>query len=349
MNARAHPGFAPAQLAGSLARWPLAASAWGLHWLGAGLGLRPPGSGRELDNRLSAFERFGAGLAAGAGDGGVTARQRQWLAGLSAWEQLWAAEGLGYQLASRLGREELRQALAAPALSPGWLPVHTGAGLGLAERALAGEPTREGLQGFVGTCHAVARPGAGWALAEALGLVARTLHPERLAAVGALMQEVSATAQAAFWHGAGRGLYFAPSGLLPLPNPVGRVLAKAIAEPPDEPPDELGRRNALAGLAFAVTLVNLRHPEVLAAYLAQLPAAAVWRSAFAEGVVAALRLWQNVHGAEEVLAAFVAGPAGSPLWADLVAARWRRAQAAGSADLSGRAGELFCCPAEGER
>src|SRR6185369_8249429 len=65
-----------------------------------------------------------------------------------------------------------------------------------------------------------------------------------------------------FWHGGGRGIYFTATNLLP-DGHTGRALGMISAEPPHES----GRRNALAGLAWAMTLVNFRHPEILAHFL----------------------------------------------------------------------------------
>ena len=57
-------------------------------------------------------------------------------------------------------------------------------------------------------------------------------------------------------------------------------------------PHELGRRNAVAGFAWAMTLVNLRQPEIVAAFLRRLGAKVAVSDAFANAVFSALAVWQ---------------------------------------------------------
>ena len=66
-----------------------------------------------------------------------------------------------------------------------------------------------------------------------------------------------------FWHGVGRGLYFLPINALPCSSSTWRAVEMAH----EEAPHTLGRLNALGGLAWAVTLVNIRHPAILEAFL----------------------------------------------------------------------------------
>ncbi len=66
-------------------------------------------------------------------------------------------------------------------------------------------------------------------------------------------------AQQLFWHGAGRSLYFVPTNFATFGAAHGRALQAAMNEAPG--PEE--RRNAVAGLVWAVTLVNIRHPAIL--------------------------------------------------------------------------------------
>jgi hypothetical protein len=119
-----------------------------------------------------------------------------------------------------------------------------------------------------------------------------------------------------FWHGVGRGLYFAPTHALPNSGSHRRAFEKAWREPPDE----AGRRNATAGLAWALTLVNLRHPEILAGALRRSGDIGS-AEAFANGVASAAVVWHEIVGRDEHLEAFLAyrSPDLGGLWSDLVA------------------------------
>ena len=145
------------------------------------------------------------------------------------------------------------------------LPLHTGASLWLAERLLAelarGAPAAAALERWRQLCTAALRPGHAGLAVEALGLTARHLDPQRVAALAELLRSTAPELAELFWHGVGRGLYFAPTHLPPWTGAARRAFAKAWSEPPDLP----GRANATAGLAWALTLVNVRHPEVVAA------------------------------------------------------------------------------------
>jgi hypothetical protein len=63
-----------------------------------------------------------------------------------------------------------------------------------------------------------------------------------------------------YWHGVGRALYFFPTYFVPGSCSPWRAVER-------EAPHELARFNVLAGLAWAVTLVNLRQPKIMEAVL----------------------------------------------------------------------------------
>jgi hypothetical protein len=214
--------------------------------------------------------------------------------------------------------------LAGPAALPGraLLPLHTGAGLGLAERLLgaldrapaaaAGEVVRRWLQ----RCGAELRPGYADLAVEALGLVAGNLEPWRLGRLGAILGAVEPALAELLWHGFGRGLYFAPVYLVPTFDTARRAFAKTWNRPPDAP----GRRNAGAGLAWAATLVNIRHPEVVEAFLAACSGMPESDGAVSHGAASALLLWASWAGEDPSLAHFFAYSPAAPERAR----RWRR-------------------------
>jgi hypothetical protein len=86
-----------------------------------------------------------------------------------------------------------------------------------------------------------------------------------------------------FWHGVGRGMYFLPSTLAP----IYAMHSYVMVESRRMAPDGAGRKNVFAGIAWAVTLTNLRHPEVIASWLEEQEDEA----AFQNGVASALKFW----------------------------------------------------------
>lgn len=68
-----------------------------------------------------------------------------------------------------------------------------------------------------------------------------------------------------------------------------------------EPAHQLGRQNAIAGLAWALTLVNIRHPEVLAAFLQHHGTEVAKDDAFANGVCSAMVVWREVSPGDPYL------------------------------------------------
>jgi hypothetical protein len=75
-----------------------------------------------------------------------------------------------------------------------------------------------------------------------------------------------------------------------------------------EPPHELGRRNAVAGLAWALTLVNIRHPEILVVFLKHHGSQITDSQALANGIRSAMTIWLDASpddGYLEVLRTYV--------------------------------------------
>jgi hypothetical protein len=274
---------------------------------------------RELANKLEAFECFQQapsllGLTPGVALPLDAALQRT--VALGTYRAVWASEGLGYARAES-GRMDLRlDGLPANAV----VPLHTGAGLSFAGRLLAAgrAPGAAELARWLAAWEERARPGYGCIAVEALGLVARNLYPYLLPRLGERLEAIGPAHAELLWHGAGRGLYFAPSHALPYSGALGRAFEKAWREPPGEP----GRRNATAGLAWALTLVNLRHPEILAGALGRHRDEIGSVEAFANGVSSAVLVWYDIVGLDPHLTAFLAfrphSPALAALWLDLV-------------------------------
>ena len=190
---------------------------------------------------------------------------------------LWAVEGLGRYYGDTFPERQLpiKDVLTDPSLSG--LPnksmtmLHAGIGLAFARRSLtglsAGSPTVElgkALEQFIGWCKDSSRPGYVGCAYESLGLVTLILHNPALARVlDKLLAEVNPEVASYMWRGAGRALYFHPKNFIPgwkCPwRGVGMV--RQIA------PHEMARQNLRAGISWATTVVNMRHPEIMESVL----------------------------------------------------------------------------------
>ena len=191
---------------------------------------------------------------------------------LGSFPALWAVEGLGHDFAAsylasdRVPRRILDDAATRDLPAQSLLMLHAGIGLAFAENRLeaigwraAYPEVRRAVAEVVELCRANSRPGYLGAALESLGLETRLFFPQLVPAVDQALREVASPATLDyFWHGAGRALYFFPSNFMPF------SLGQAYAAARREAPDERARRNASAGLTWAVTLVNQRQPRVMA-------------------------------------------------------------------------------------
>jgi hypothetical protein len=226
---------------------------------------------------------------------------------------VWALEGLGRYYAEtcwthqgtpqHLLTTDQANALSAHSL----IPLHTGMGLSLADRLLATVQPQYAdaaigrmLQQFIALCQRNSRAGYTRAVIESLGLVTRLRSPELVPTVDRQLSAIDPDLVGYFWHGVGRGLYFLPLNTLPCASSSWR----AVEMVQSEAPHALGRLNALSGLVWAVTLVNIRHPEILEAFLHQHAHALSANDAFAHGVSSALMIWYDMQGDDPYLRAF---------------------------------------------
>jgi len=263
---------------------------------GASAGASAGAVSRQLANRLEVFLRFRSPPGR-AGDS-LAWRVRQALAS-PPWQRLWALEAVGSaRVEEALAAGEPLAGLFAdvPALPErAGLPLHTGAGLALGRHVLEGRE-RRGSAGAPAAAERmrrlaadVAAPSYEGAVFEGLGFVARTLAP---GTVEAIDRSLAGRGRDLFWHGVGRGLHLAPG----TPWPAGPDLAFACARA--EAPDAAARLSALSGAAWALTLVNLRHPATVRLSLAAGLAGAGddEAAAVAEGVAAACWVARQVAG-----------------------------------------------------
>ena len=211
---------------------------------------------------------------------------------------LWAVEGLGHDYADAVRErgevfEDLLRGERIQELPPkSLLMLHAGIGLSFAQRSMESltAKTSEGevkevVEEFVRLCRVNSEPGYTGAALESLGLVTRTFHAELVPAVDRALEGFGPEVQGYFWHGAGRATYFLLVNFLPYRDPIWR----AVEMGRQEAPHEIARHNLMSGTAWALTLVNMRHPEVMATFLEE-HADELWesRAAFRNGVQSAL-------------------------------------------------------------
>lgn len=259
---------------------------------------------REFDNRLQSFGTFryvDALLGIGPQDPRRLATRIAAARRLDPYTAVWAIEGLGHHWAQHRPSPDGAGLLAdEPGLpADALIALHAGMGLVLARDALApaaANPTDAGAVGaalddFARRCRRAARPGYEGVALEACGLVGRTLYPQLVAPVDRALEASDPELLAYFWHGMGRGAYFLPTHFIPGHRGAGRAVDLLLREAPHS----LGQRNALAGLAWPLVLVNVRHPEVAEAFLGRHGEDLAGRS-FGDGVGAALAAWRDLTG-----------------------------------------------------
>jgi hypothetical protein len=202
--------------------------------------------------------------------------------------------------------------------------LHAGLGMALTEILLL--PLRPGapastfdaaLDRFAEMVEANSRPAFAAVAFESLGLMVRRFIPRLHGPVESRLRARDARLAAYYWHGAGRAIYFLPGLFHPFPGTARRGLEICRREPL-EPQHRL---DALAGFCFASTMINLRHPELVARLLPFLGPGEI--EALASGVAGALMTRHHtspdVSGVREFLLPIAerGGPA-----ADFLAGLW---------------------------
>jgi hypothetical protein len=246
---------------------------------------------------------------------------------LSNYRKIWALEGVAHYYTNALKSPGKQHGLLLNPELPEttMVPMHAGMGTSFAGSVLAkldGNTSklalRDALTLFFELCRANSRPGWLENAIEPMGLGVRSLHPHLLARVSDAMGEINVDAQRLFWHGVGRSLYFVPMNFITFGGSHERALKTAIAEAPTIE----DRHNAVAGLVWAVTLVNICHPAVLknllrAAEGIRMPEAVI------NGIMSALMVWKHmVPEDREFLPIYFRSVSGSArdirLWSDYV-------------------------------
>jgi hypothetical protein len=226
---------------------------------------------------------------------------------------LWGLEGLGKYYGDTFWKRDETPCKILNRSNVGDLPasslpmLHAGIGLSFASHLFGPlhnenriSAVEEALRQFLALCQQNSRPGYEGAAIESLGLVLRELYPVLVSPVDGLLQSIDEDKVAYFWHGVGRAIYFSPTNFLPSHNASWRALKMCE----QEAPHALGRMNCLAGLAWAVTLVNLRQPEIMESLLRQHCQFVEQDDSFAAGIGGALILRYDTTPEDQSLSAF---------------------------------------------
>ncbi|MDJ0842444.1 MAG: hypothetical protein QNK37_38435 [Acidobacteriota bacterium] len=201
----------------------------------------------------------------------------------------WLLEGVGYAFARGREADWLRNP-RFPLRTR--LPLHTGSSLWYAHRLcadLAGKgviETEERLEAYWEERARQTLPEYLETMFEGIGLMVVNFHPGLFPTIARALKRLPPPLPGLFYHGWGRGAYFRPDHFLPFTHETAR--ARQACE---DLPDVTARRNAVAGLYWARTLVNLYHPEIIAAHLAEAPAHL--HRDIGEGIAAALVTWRD--------------------------------------------------------
>jgi hypothetical protein len=244
----------------------------------------------EVANKLKAYRMFASAdsLMDQSKSPAALRSALQLVQRLDSYSAVWAMEGVGYYYALRDGQltaTEVRQSLRHTRI-----PLHTGAGLAWAEAALRSR-AQSGVGRVLGDlwerCRTGAIEGYEEVLFEALGLVAATLYPNLVVELSNYLEKTDEAQSDLFWHGVGRGLYFSPAGFIPLAEAQNRAYKQSQCWPATDS----GRRNAIAGLTWAMTLVNIRDPEVVHCWLRDQVDESRQSDAVRNGMTSALVVW----------------------------------------------------------
>jgi hypothetical protein len=139
-------------------------------------------------------------------------------------------------------------------------------------------------------------PGCIGAALESLGLVSRTWHGQLVARISAVLKATNQDLYEFFWHGCGRAMYFSPMYMMPGLSPWDAA--------DSEPTEETARRNARAGVAWAFTIVNSRHPDIAANFLRHKAERIADNDAYTNGVYSTLTMATDMVPGHRFVRAF---------------------------------------------
>jgi len=228
---------------------------------------------------------------------------------------LFAVEGVGFLYTGRFYDRDLprKNILTNPSLNA--LPeksltmLHAGMGLSLSSQTLRGltkessnGEIQERLKTFLALCQNNSKQGYMGCAFEILGVPAVILHGlimmQRLAEQLTRLDPIAAEYM---WHGVGRALYFYPANFIPgIKNPW-----KAFDMAAQLAPSEPVRKNIIAGISWALTLVNIRHPEIMEAVVSRRPGNEAEDDAVINGIMSAVIMYHDTAPDDILLRKFI--------------------------------------------
>ncbi|MDJ0834876.1 MAG: hypothetical protein QNK37_00085 [Acidobacteriota bacterium] len=179
---------------------------------------------------------------------------------------LWLLEGLVHDVVFSFFHQNKQPKGVLQGNLPEHMTTALHAGLGLALAQWAFEPCRRSdndvllesrLQLFLDLCRENAQAENINASLESLGVYIHVFRPFLLHRLDAVLAARTDRLRDYFWHGVGRGVYFAMQNAVPYSD------RNQLAFIDRNAPDETGKQHALAGLAWTCVLVNHRHPAVI--------------------------------------------------------------------------------------
>jgi len=252
---------------------------------------------------------------------------------LSPFQALWAVEGIGQYYTESYWKfygppQGLLLATNAPVPEKSLLMLHAGMGkffanylLGIGTLTLTPQSPasqfRAVVERFVTLAQANTRPGCLGPVIESLGLVTRDFYPEMVGSVHQQLLCVAPELNGYFWHGVGRALYFSRRYLLPALSTVWAGIDSEVRGCPD-------RLNAMAGLAWAVVLLNMRQPQILEEALRTFVRNSPLQEGFANGVASSIIMRHDTTPDDPLLVSNFcqyrpSNPQTADLWSRLVA------------------------------
>jgi hypothetical protein len=208
-------------------------------------------------------------------------------------ESLWAVEGLGHYYADIYWRlKGVPQGLLfeenAPVPENSLTMLNAGIGLCFADRMLGSltseasdQQVRSVVEYVLALCRNNCRKGYTGAAVENFGLVTRDFYPDLLQRIDQQLRQVAPEFLGYFWHGVGRGMYFSRQYFLPVLYSVWKGVDSDVYNAPD-------RLNAMSGLAWGATMVNLRQPAIIEIALRSYIENSDLAAGFTNGVVSSL-------------------------------------------------------------
>lgn len=215
---------------------------------------------------------------------------------------LWAVEGLGYNYGHHILKRDRHPVGLFNDQDSNTLPaksltmLHAGFALAcirfgvLSYNMRNSQGQRQMVKWFLNLCRGNSRPGYLGCAVECLGFAARFRYDGRFVqTLEPIFAELAPDSLPYYWHGVGRGTYFSMLNVVP----GIRSACKAATYCLTEPPHTVARCNMISGLAWAMTLVNMRNPAILQTFLKWHGDEICTSDTFANGVSSAVMMRED--------------------------------------------------------